>query len=632
MKRVLSGLSSAVLIVLLTVTTVWAQGGATAQISGLVRDESAGILPGADVTITQTDTGFKRSVVTDAAGAFAFPNIPIGPYRLEAMLQGFRSFVQTGIVLQVNSSPSFNVTLSLGQVAETITVQGESPLIDTGKMGISQVMDNKRIVDLPLNGRNPADLLQFLPGAVAQPALNATSRSMGGSNGGLSYSLAGGLSFGVSYTLDGATHNNPYDNLNMPLPFPDALQEFRAETSALTAQNGMHSGGAVNAVTKSGTNQFRGDAFEFFRHHSLNATDPFAAKNPDGSRKDDGLKRNQYGATLGGPIKTNKLFFFAGYQGTNTRVIPTDNRAFVPTAAMLAGDFTAFASPACNGGRQINLPAALGFTGNRIDPSQFSKAALNISRQASDGRGSVRPCSVWFAKRNRRRPVRQQGRLSAQCHALGFRSLHCDQSIHAAAVQPRFGRREHAGDAHRGQRQPGADDHAGRELRDQSVHAECVSFHVQPHRHPPDEHRLLLGARGGHQHLQLHSALHAADRRHRRRSERQWLSARRRNRKQFHVHDERLADQQRSDARARCASIRVRRERGALDVAVAGKRSVARSACDRHDVDWPACCRTSCSGESLGRTAWFRRRRTRSTWRRPTSGCTVRTRGGSAPA
>src|SRR5437667_6760533 len=151
--------------------------------------------------------------------------------------------------------------------------------------------------------------------------------------------------FGVSYTLDGATHNNPYDNLNLPLPFPDALQEFKAETSALTAQNGFHSSAAVNAVTKSGTNQFRGDAFEFFRHHSLNATDSFAIKDADGNRKDDGLKRNQYGATFGGPIKTNKVFFFAGYQGTRTRVLPTDNFAFVPTAAMLAGDFTAYASP-----------------------------------------------------------------------------------------------------------------------------------------------------------------------------------------------------------------------------------------------------------------------------------------------
>ena len=144
----------------------------------------------------------------------------------------------------------------------------------------------------------------------------------------------------------------------------------------MTAQNGTHSGGAVNAVTKSGTNSFRGDAFEFFRHHSMNATDPFATKNPDGSRKDDGLKRNQYGVTIGGPIKTDSLFFFFGYQGTKTDVNPTDNRAFVPTAAMLAGDFTAFASPACNAGVQRNLGAP--FVGNRVDPAQFSRAALNI--------------------------------------------------------------------------------------------------------------------------------------------------------------------------------------------------------------------------------------------------------------
>src|ERR1700682_4155147 len=136
---------------------------------------------------------------------------------------------------------------------------------------------------LPLSGRNAAELLQFLPAVVPQPLNNATSRSMGGAQGGLSFSVAGGLSYGLAYVLDGATH----DNLTLPLPFPDALQEFKAETSALTAQNGMHSGGAVSAVTKSGTNQYRGDLFEFFRHQNLNATDPFADKNPDGTRKRD---------------------------------------------------------------------------------------------------------------------------------------------------------------------------------------------------------------------------------------------------------------------------------------------------------------------------------------------------------
>ncbi len=374
MNRVLRGLLGAFSVLLLASAIVNAQAGSTAQISGTVKDQSGAVLPGADVTATQTDTGLKRSVVTDTAGLYSLPNLPIGPYRLDVNLPGFRSYSQTGIVLQVNSSPAIAVVLGLGQVAETVTVQGESPLIETRNLGVGQVMDNKRILELPLNGRNPADLIQLLPGVVPQPASNATSRSM---QGGQAYSVAGGLAFGVAYVLDGATHNNPYDNLNLPLPFPDALQEFRAETSALTAQNGMHSGAAVSAVTKSGTNQFRGDGFEFFRYHSLNATDPFATKNADGTRKDDGLKRNQYGGTVGGPVMKDKLFFFGGYQGTNTRVNPTDNRAFVPTAAMLAGDFTAFASALCNSGTARTLAAP--FVGNRIDPVLFSKAALNIT-------------------------------------------------------------------------------------------------------------------------------------------------------------------------------------------------------------------------------------------------------------
>src|SRR5262245_30655684 len=361
MKRVW-GFVGACLFVFFASATSWAQAGATAQISGTVKDSSGGVLPGVDVTATQTDTGLKRNTTTATVGAYTIPNLPPGPYKLEAMLQGFRTFEQTGIVLQLGASPTINVTMPLGQVAETITVQANASLVETKNLGVGQVVTNKQVLELPLNGRNPADLLALLPASIPQPALNATSRSMGGSSGGIAYSLAGGLSFGVSFVLDGATHNNVYDNLNLPLPFPDALGEFKAETSAMTAQNGMHSGGAVNAITKSGSNSFHGSGFEFFRHHNMNATDPFASKDADGNRKDDGLKRNQYGATLGGPLAKDRLFFFAGYQGTNTRVIPTDNRAFVPTAAMLAGDFTAFTSPACNAGRQVNLTGP--FVGN----------------------------------------------------------------------------------------------------------------------------------------------------------------------------------------------------------------------------------------------------------------------------
>src|SRR3954465_1752374 len=244
------------LLVALTPSGVLAQ--ATAQLNGTVKDASGGVLPGATVTAIQTDTGFKREVVTDAEGLFSFPGIPVGPYKLEVMLPGFRTSVQTGIVLQVNSNQIVPIALALGEVAETITVQANAQMVETRNLGVGQVMDNKRIVDLPLNGRNPADLLQYLPGSVPQVQVLASS-TMGGSSGGQAYSLGGGLAFGVTYVLDGAMHNDPRSNTNLPLPFPDALQEFQAETNALTAQSGMHSAGAVNAVTKSGTNAFRGD-------------------------------------------------------------------------------------------------------------------------------------------------------------------------------------------------------------------------------------------------------------------------------------------------------------------------------------------------------------------------------------
>src|SRR2546421_12062619 len=327
MKRVW-GFVFSVFFLLLASANAFAQAGATAQISGVVKDASGGVLPGVTVTATQTDTGLKRDATTETDGSYSLLNLPPGPYRLEAMLQGFRSFQQTGIVLQVGASPTINVTMTIGAVAETITVQANASRVETKNLGVGQVMTNKQVMELPLNGRNVADLLALLPAAVPTPGGNATSRSMQGSSGGIAYSLAGGLNFGVSFVLDGATHNNPYDNLNFPLPFPDALGEFKAEASAMTAQNGMHSGGAVNAITKSGSNAFRGNAFEFFRHHAMNATDPFAVKDAAGNRKDDGLKRNQYGATFGGPIAKDKLFFFLGYQGTNIRQVPTDNRAF----------------------------------------------------------------------------------------------------------------------------------------------------------------------------------------------------------------------------------------------------------------------------------------------------------------
>lgn len=373
MNGVLRWAASCLVAALLSAASLGAQGAA--QINGTVRDSSGGVLPGASVSATHVETNVTREATTDENGAYTLQNLPVGPYRLEVMLSGFSTYVQTGIVLQVNANPVINIVLSLGEIEETVQVEAGAPLVETRATGIGQVIENERILALPLNGRNPTDLIVLAGAAVASTPTN--TGTFVGSSGSQAITVAGSQTFGVGYFLDGATHNNPYDNLNLPLPFPDALQEFRVETSALTASTGIHSGAAVNAVTKSGTNALHGSVFEFLRDRRFNATNAFAARDAQGRRLDDGLNRHQFGGVLGGPIVSNRAFFFGGYEGTRTRQIPVNNVAFVPTPAMLGGDFTALTSPACNSGRQVMLRGP--FVDNRIDPAQMDRAALAIA-------------------------------------------------------------------------------------------------------------------------------------------------------------------------------------------------------------------------------------------------------------
>src|SRR5947207_2626974 len=342
---------------------VWAQ--ATAQISGTARDQSGAVLPGVEITATQTDTGVARNTVTNETGSYVLSCMPLGPYRLDAGLPGFRTFVQTGVVLQVNSSPVINPVLEVGQVSEQVEVQANAALVETRNQGVGQVIENQRILELPLNGRQVTDLITLSGGAVVAAAPSTQTWQ-----GAVLISIAGGQTFGVGYSLDRAMHNNPYDGTQMPLPFPDALQEFKVEASGQSTGGGFKSGGAVNAVTKAGTNDLHGDAFEFVRNYAFNARNFFA-------KQRDSLKRNQFGGTVGGPIVKNRVFFFGGYQGTITRSNPGDTIGFVPTPAILAGDWTAFTSPACNGGRQIALKDP--FINSRISPSIYDKAAVNIA-------------------------------------------------------------------------------------------------------------------------------------------------------------------------------------------------------------------------------------------------------------
>jgi hypothetical protein len=392
MKRI-PAILFVVLMCAITCGDVWGQ--ATAQISGTVRDQSGAVLPGVEITATQTDTAASRSIVTNETGSYVMPNLPLGPYRLEASLPGFRTFAQTGIVLQVNSSSVINVTLEVGQVSEQIEVQANASLVETRSVGVGRIMETERIVELPLNGRNAQELLLLTGGAT-----QVTSCCAEAFPGRLLISSAGALGPGTDYSLDGMRHLDPWDGQGMTLPFPDALAEFKTEASGLTAQQARSS--TVGAVTKSGTNAFHGDLFEFVRNDLFNARNYFATK---GST----LKRNQFGGTLGGPLLKNKLFFFAGYQGTTVRQDPADTRAFVPTAAMLAGDFTAFASPPCTT-RATALRSP--FNDNRIDPALFSPAALKLTALLPKTND---PCGQFFyGQRNNSNNSQVVGRIDYQ--------------------------------------------------------------------------------------------------------------------------------------------------------------------------------------------------------------------------
>ncbi len=346
---------------------IWGQAISTSSLKGTVQDQTGSAVPAAQVKVTQVTTGNSRTAVTGANGAYLFPDLPVGPYQLEVTKEGFSKSVQSGIVLQVASNPTVDVTLKVGGVNEQVVVEASASLVETQSTGVGQVVDQQRVVDLPLNGRNVTDLI-FLTGGANTTTLAGRSSYPSSTP----VSIAGGGVGTVGYVLDGGTHNDPLSNQNLPLPFPDALQEFKVETSSLPAQYGYHSAGAVNVVTKSGSNSLHGDAFEFVRNYLFNARNSFQPVR-------DSLKRNQFGGTAGGPIVRNKLFFFLGYQDTIVKSSPAATVAFVPTPAMLAGDFSVVASTACRPA-PLNLPASLGFTNNHIDPARFSATTLTLEK------------------------------------------------------------------------------------------------------------------------------------------------------------------------------------------------------------------------------------------------------------
>jgi Carboxypeptidase regulatory-like domain len=332
------------------------QSVAVAQIAGVISDPSGAAVPKAHITVTQTNTNLVRTTVSGSDGTYVFPDLPVGPYRLEVTNSGFETYSQSGIELQVGSKVQINVSLKVGSLSQTVQVTSNAQMVEIQQTAVSSVVDQRRIVDLPLNGRNATQLVLLAGASEAVSSGNPNQWDLSASGGvgkvwptEQPMSVAGGQLNGTNWVLDGADNNDAFMNVNLPYPFPDALQEFSVETNATSPRFGVHPGGVVNVVTKSGTNQFHGDAFEFLRNGDLNARNFFAATQ-------DTLRRNQFGGTLGGPIVKDKLFFFFGYQGTRNRTAPPTSTFFVPTQAALNGDFSTLESAACqSSGKAVTL-------------------------------------------------------------------------------------------------------------------------------------------------------------------------------------------------------------------------------------------------------------------------------------
>jgi Carboxypeptidase regulatory-like domain len=287
-------------------------GGVTGSISGTIRDKTGAVIPGATVVALNVETGVKSSTETNADGYYSFPALAVGHYNVRVEGKGFSEFEETDLVLDVNAALRVDAVLEVGAVTEVIKVSATAAQVDTQSTQMGELIGGKEMVTLPLNGRDWTELMTLQPGVAPAPALSSldTSYSSGTSEG--LYSISGGRESANGFMVNGANVEEPMLNGVSVIPNLDSIAEFRILTNNFDAEYGHYSGGMVNLVTKSGVNEFHGDAFEFLRLTGMNARNYY---NPAPGPKSK-YTQNQFGGTFGGPMKKDKLFFFADYQGT----------------------------------------------------------------------------------------------------------------------------------------------------------------------------------------------------------------------------------------------------------------------------------------------------------------------------
>ena len=358
-------------------------GAPTGSIVGKVLDGSGAAVVGAKVVATAPATGLQRETVSAADGGFVVPLLPVGAYALTVEAAGFKRFEEKDVDVRAEVSTSVFAKLAVGDASVTVTVTGESNQVDTHSGTLRETIEQRTIQDLPLNGRNAAQLVLLSPGTSDLTNGGNGQAASGGSGAGtygdlnqpVTYpgaqyiSSNGAQGQGINYLLDGGTNVDVYSNVNNPFPDPEALEEFTVQTNNYNAEYGRGVGAVVNIVTKSGTNSLHGNAFEFLRNGALNSANYFSGGEVDA------LKRNQFGGSLGGPIAKNKLFFFGNYQGTVEHNSTSGSRVRVPTQDERNGDFSALLTQ----GTQITDPkTGLPFAGNQIPLNQLNSTATNL--------------------------------------------------------------------------------------------------------------------------------------------------------------------------------------------------------------------------------------------------------------
>ena len=340
MLSVKNGVLFVFIVVVLFTSSVRAEVGG--KITGVVKDQTGSVLPGAPVVITNEATGVKQTAVADRDGVFTFPVLSVGQYQIDVTCDGFKPYRKTGLIIDIGSALLVDVTLQVKEQDQSIMVTENAAQVETADMQLGQVLGSQKVTEIPLNGRSYTDLFATQVGVTPLTTSGAGNSTSGGGFGTVpvagasntgQFSINGQREDANGFSLNGANVEEGIGQQAGIIPNLDSIAEFRILTSNTDAEYGNYSGGLINVVTKVGGNAFHGSAFNFLRNTSLDAKSYFA-------KQRSVFQQNQYGGTVGGPIKQNQLFFFADYQGQHTRQGQDTGVVAVPSLANRAGNFS----------------------------------------------------------------------------------------------------------------------------------------------------------------------------------------------------------------------------------------------------------------------------------------------------